>query len=199
MAALAGKGHAVVAAEPTAEPRALGQQIHDERGIEWIDDPLPEARGPLSRGQRCDLVLLTAVRMHLDERQRPLTMKSIADLLVREGRVVLSLRHAPVRAGQRMLRGDGAYSSRVNGAHLRRRGIGCTIPEPADQVRNRRRCGPRGGGRPPFLDREDYKARHAVECGIAVSSNTGPVAPRFDNIAVRFEATVQVAAIHQWL
>ncbi|WP_235502557.1 MULTISPECIES: bifunctional 2-polyprenyl-6-hydroxyphenol methylase/3-demethylubiquinol 3-O-methyltransferase UbiG [unclassified Kitasatospora] len=101
-AALAGQGHVVVAAEPTAELRALGQQIHDDRDIEWVDDSLPEMRILRSRGQRFDLILLTAVWMHLDELERSSAMRSIADLLAGEGRVVLSLRHGPVPAGRRM-------------------------------------------------------------------------------------------------
>ncbi|MFI9247986.1 class I SAM-dependent methyltransferase [Streptomyces sp. NPDC053086] len=41
-AALAARGHRVVAAEPTAELRALGQRLHAGQGIEWVDDALPE-------------------------------------------------------------------------------------------------------------------------------------------------------------
>jgi hypothetical protein len=42
--------------------------------------------------------------------------------------------------------GDKAYSSRANRSLLRGRGIKAAIPEPSDQVRNRKRRG--SGGRP---------------------------------------------------
>ncbi|WP_240330401.1 hypothetical protein [Streptomyces sp. CB09001] len=44
-------------------------------------------------------------------------------------------------------------------------GIRRTIPDKADQVRNRRKLGYRGG-RPPHFDPDDYRERHAVGCGI---------------------------------
>ncbi|MFB7758044.1 transposase [Streptomyces sp. NPDC056121] len=48
------------------------------------------------------------------------------------------------------VRADKAYASRKNRAYLRRRGIRCTIPDKADQARNRQKLGSRGG-RPPYF------------------------------------------------
>ncbi len=58
--------------------------------------------------------------------------------------------------------GDKGYSSKAIRAWLRRHGVGHTIPQRTDQIRNRLRRGHRGG-RPPSFDKQLYKRRNTVE------------------------------------
>jgi transposase len=94
--------------------------------------------------------------------------------------------------------GDKAYSSSGIRAHLRRRGIKATIPEPGDQARNRLRRGSKGG-RPPAFDPAAYKQRNTVERAFAKLRQHRAVATRYDKRDYVWRGTVDVASIRIWL
>jgi 2-polyprenyl-3-methyl-5-hydroxy-6-metoxy-1,4-benzoquinol methylase len=98
----AARGHSVVAVEPTAAFRLAGRALHPERNIEWIDDGLPSLSVVLAHGKRFDVVMLTAVWMHLDANERRQGMLALANLLERDGLLMMSLRHGLIPSERRM-------------------------------------------------------------------------------------------------
>ena len=101
-AALAALGHNVVAVEPTDALRRRAAVLHPSSQIEWLDDSLPDLVLLTGRGEDFDVVMLTAVWMHLDEAQRLRAMPILARLLRVGGVLTLTLRHGPVPPGRRM-------------------------------------------------------------------------------------------------
>ncbi|MFF7887803.1 MULTISPECIES: IS5 family transposase [unclassified Streptomyces] len=93
--------------------------------------------------------------------------------------------------------GDKGYSSRAIRTWLRRRGIGHTIPERADQVRNRLRRGSRGG-RPPTFDKQLYKRRNVVERCFNRLKQWRGIATRYDKTAESYQAAVTLASLLMW-
>ena len=99
-AAFAAMGHQVVAVEPVDELREGARKLHPSPSIEWLADGLPSLAVVRARGERFDVVFLTAVCMHLDEAQRAEAMPAVASLVRPCGVLILSLRHGPVPAGR---------------------------------------------------------------------------------------------------
>ena len=95
-------GHTVVAVEPTEELRRGAMTLHPSPKIEWVNDSLPDLALVRARGEEYDVIMLSAVWMHLDELQRCQAMPNVAALLRNGGVMIMSLRHGPVPPGRRM-------------------------------------------------------------------------------------------------
>ncbi|MFJ9026460.1 IS5 family transposase [Streptomyces sp. NPDC102259] len=93
--------------------------------------------------------------------------------------------------------GDNGYSSRAIRTWLRGRGISHTIPERADQIRNRLRRGSRGG-RPPAFDKQLYKRRNVVERCFNRLKQWRGIATRYDKTAESYQAAVTLASLLMW-
>ncbi|MGV9601875.1 IS5 family transposase [Streptosporangium sandarakinum] len=90
---------------------------------------------------------------------------------------------------------DKGYGSRAIRTHLRRRRIGATIPERADQPAGRARRGHRRHAFDPIR----YKRRNVVErCFNRLKHFTG-IATRYDKLAAHYRSAVTIACLLLWL
>lgn len=96
------------------------------------------------------------------------------------------------------VRGDKAYSSKAIRELLRSRDIEAVIPQPDDQLRNRKRKGSQGG-RPPAFDAEDYKGRNVVERSFQRCKQWRGIATRYDKHNLNYRGGAVLNAIIAWL
>lgn len=112
---LASKGWDVIAVEPSTELRALGEQYtstntivttvvntatKDTGSVTWLDDALPDLKALRSLDQRFQLILISAVWMHLPLTQHERAMRIVSELLAPGGMLVITLRHGPDAEGR---------------------------------------------------------------------------------------------------
>ena len=93
---------------------------------------------------------------------------------------------------------DKAYSSRAIRTLLRERNVKTVIPEPADQIANRKRRRSRGG-RPVGLDKAAYKGRNVVERAFCTFKQWRGLATRYDKLALTYRGGAVLRAITIWL
>ena len=88
---LADKGWDVVALEPCKEFREQNQHNSHDNVI-WLDDELPELKKLRTAGHRFNLILLSAVWMHVLPKKRERAFRIISELLAPGGILVFTLR-----------------------------------------------------------------------------------------------------------
>ena len=88
-------GFDVVAVEPSAQMRIEGQKRHPEPEILWIDESLPGLDAIVRQGLSFDLILLSAVWMHVSPNDRPRAFRKLVSLLKPAGILAITLRQGP--------------------------------------------------------------------------------------------------------
>ena len=86
------QGCEVIAIEPSNALRELGAEY---TGVEvtWINDALPALSRTENLGMRFDLILVSAVWMHLPSSYRERAFRKLSNLLAPNGRLIITLRH----------------------------------------------------------------------------------------------------------
>jgi SAM-dependent methyltransferase len=99
---LASRGFEVVAVEPSVAMRKQAARLHADPRIRWVDDSLPGLHQVRRGGVRFDLILLSAVWMHVAPADRPRAFRSLATLLGPGGLLAITLRSGPSGADRGM-------------------------------------------------------------------------------------------------
>ena len=92
---LASRGLEVVAVEPSGAMRAEAQRLHPSPSIRWVPDSLPGLAQVLRLGLSFDLILLSAVWMHVPTADRTRAFRKLVTLLKPGGCIAITLRHGP--------------------------------------------------------------------------------------------------------
>lgn len=89
----------VIAVEPSDALRQIGKHNTDP-DVTWINDSLPALKNVNNLGMRFDLILVSAVWMHLAPSVRVRAFRKLSNLLSANGKLVISLRHGEFTDGR---------------------------------------------------------------------------------------------------
>jgi 2-polyprenyl-3-methyl-5-hydroxy-6-metoxy-1,4-benzoquinol methylase len=99
---LADQGYAIVAADPAKGLLKKAKALHPDPAIEWVEDRLPALKAVEKLGHRYDLILLSAVWMHVAPQNREPALRKMIGLLKSGGKIVITLRQGPPADGRTM-------------------------------------------------------------------------------------------------
>ncbi|QYJ92067.1 methyltransferase domain-containing protein [Shewanella spartinae] len=94
------QGCEVYALEPNDEMRAEGKRYTQSHSVTWLNDKLPELKNILSLGVQFDVILVSAVWMHLAESHRQRAFRKLSNLLAPNGKLIITLRHGEFDDGR---------------------------------------------------------------------------------------------------
>ena len=90
------RGCQVIACEPCNKLREIGEALTGN-DVHWFDDKLPNLDRISKQGQKFDVILLSAVWMHIPINLRISAFQALVSLMKHNGIIVISLRHGPFR------------------------------------------------------------------------------------------------------
>jgi 2-polyprenyl-3-methyl-5-hydroxy-6-metoxy-1,4-benzoquinol methylase len=90
---MAEKGLKVIAVEPASELLIRGKKRTEGLDVVWLEDALPNLQATQALGLSFDLILLSAVWMHIAKSEREMALKKLASLFSISGVMVITLRH----------------------------------------------------------------------------------------------------------
>ncbi|MEL7364740.1 MAG: class I SAM-dependent methyltransferase [Pseudomonadota bacterium] len=96
---MAEQGCEVFAVEPAEAMRHLGQENTKDR-VSWLNDTLPSLNRVVSLGLRFDVILVSAVWMHIPPSSRQRAFRKLSNLLKTNGRLIIILRHGEFEDGR---------------------------------------------------------------------------------------------------
>jgi SAM-dependent methyltransferase len=120
-------GLEVIAVEPSAALLAEAQRLHPSPSIRWLSDTLPGLDKVFRLGVSFDLIVLSAVWMHVRPGDRSRAFRKLITLLKPGGCIAMTLRHGPVQPERDMYdvsQGEIEQLARAHGAFVEFAGQG---------------------------------------------------------------------------
>jgi SAM-dependent methyltransferase len=109
-AALSELGHHVTAVEPSVAMLRLAKGLHPGNDVLWMSDALPALTNVRST---YDVILLSAVWMHVPPSDRSAAFSRLTDLLAPHGRIYMTLRLGPGDVNRAIWSANAAEISRL--------------------------------------------------------------------------------------
>jgi 2-polyprenyl-3-methyl-5-hydroxy-6-metoxy-1,4-benzoquinol methylase len=116
---LARHGWTVVAAEPSKPLREGAGRLHQNAKIQWSDDALPELNAVRLLNRKFDLILLSAVWMHVPPASEETALAAIAELAAPGGIISISVRMGGDEGKRGFYTTDGALVLSESGRKIR--------------------------------------------------------------------------------